>query len=283
MPDNESRPSLDRPWENGWTPETSRAPGTRRLWLAGALAVATVAACLTAIALNDKPADETSANDAAGQATADTKNGPGLITFASPSPTDGDRPKPPPASHGSPSPSSSPTPHDGASPAPSASPSQQTPSAKPTPAEPSAPDPAPDSYRRSVRSVNYPDRYWHLSGGQVKLDRAGGSEFREDATFTVVPGLADGSCFSFTTSDGDYLRHRSFVLRADRHDGSALFAKDATFCSRPSPHSGAVMLESLNYPGRFLRHENFQVKLDPYQRSSIYLADSAFHFVTALD
>ena len=45
MPDNASRSPQDRPvWEDGWAPDTSRAPGTRRLWLAGGLAVATVVA-----------------------------------------------------------------------------------------------------------------------------------------------------------------------------------------------------------------------------------------------
>ncbi|WP_432139324.1 MULTISPECIES: AbfB domain-containing protein [unclassified Streptomyces] len=282
MPENEPRPPQDRPWENGWTPDSSRAPGTRRLWLAGALAVATVVACVTAIALNDRPADETSARATPGPSAADTRDGPGLISFASPSATaeaSGSRP-PTSATPTASASSARPTAHSGGSPA--ASPTTASASASPA-AEPTPDRPAdPESYRRSVRSVNYPDRYWHVSGGPVKLERPGGSEFRADASFTVVPGLTDASCYSFATSDGRYLRHRQFVLRADRHDGSALFAQDATFCSRPSPHSGAVMLESANYPGRFLRHQSFQIRLDPYQHSDLYLADSAFRFVTAL-
>lgn len=53
MPEDKSRPPQDRPWENGWTLDTSRTPGTRRLYLAGALAVATIIACVAAIAATD--------------------------------------------------------------------------------------------------------------------------------------------------------------------------------------------------------------------------------------
>jgi hypothetical protein len=117
----------------------------------------------------------------------------------------------------------------------------------------------------------------------VRLDPIGsGSEQREDATFKRVKGLADSSCYSFVTSDGDYLRHRNVVLRKDSDDGSALFRQDATFCPRASAYSGAVMLESVNYPGRFLRHQDFQLRLDPYQNTSLYQADSAFRLVEGL-
>jgi hypothetical protein len=134
-----------------------------------------------------------------------------------------------------------------------------------------------------VRSVNYPDRYWRVGRGLVRLEQAGGSEFREDATFTVVKGLAKGSCYSFVASDGTYLRHREFVLHAERNDGSSLFRQDATFCPRTSPYySGAVMLESVNYPGYFLRHQSFQVKLTRYEYGGQYAADSAFRLVDGL-
>ncbi|MFI5682787.1 AbfB domain-containing protein [Streptomyces sp. NPDC051636] len=66
---------------------------------------------------------------------------------------------------------------------------------------------------------------------------------------------------------------------ARRNDGSSLFRRDATFCPRASSFSGAVMLESVNYPGRFLRHQDLQLKLDPYQDSDLYRADSAFLLV----
>ncbi|MFJ3668620.1 AbfB domain-containing protein [Streptomyces sp. NPDC090106] len=272
MPENQSR--LPQPWENGWVPDTSRAPGTRRLYLAGALAVATVVTCAAAVALTDRrPAPSA-------QPAAEDSTSPGLISYATPSPgtttappnkTGLTRPKKDTASA-----SANEEQHSSAAPAPTAgqtaTKSPSSPAGSPTPKTPS-------TTWRSVRAVNYPDRYWHVSGGSVKLDPLRGSESREDSTFKLVKGLADSSCYSFATHDGEYLRHRNFVLVADRDDGSALFEKDATFCPRASSFSGAVMLEAVNYPGRYLRHQNFQLRLDPYQNGGTYRADSAFRLV----
>ncbi|MDT9696008.1 AbfB domain-containing protein [Streptomyces sp. P17] len=255
MPQDKSRPPQDRPWESGWAPDTSRTPGTRRLWLAGALALATIAACVTAIAVTRRPADDLSRS-----ATPTTSaSPPGLISFASPSPSTA--PAPPLAKPNPPSPHPRTT--------------APRPGPAPTRAEPPSPSPSPkpSPTSRSVRSVNYPDRYWQVSGDRVALTPA-------PTPFRVLKGLAKPSCYSFATADGTYLRHREFVLRAERTDGSALFAQDATFCPRPASHPGAIMLESVNYPGRYLRHQNFQLRLDPYQSSDLYRADSAFRLVT---
>lgn len=279
MPDNKSRPSQERPWENGWAPDTTRAPGTRRLWLAGVLAVATVVACVATISLADKPSDVKSA---AGEerTTSDKETSSGLISFASPTVSGSPSAS---ATKGSASPSASAS--ASASPSPSPS-SNGGSSASPSPSGPAAgggSDPKPVGVRRSMRSINYPDRYWRVGGGQVRLEGAGGSEFREDATFVVVKGLADSSCFTFVTSDGMSLRHRDFVLRPERNDGSALFKQDATFCAVPSSHSsGAIMLESVNYPGRFLRHRNFALRLDAYGYGSNHREDFSFHLVDGL-
>ena len=74
------------------------------------------------------------------------------------------------------------------------------------------------------------------------------AQTRQEATFKVVPGIADSGCVSFSLGDGRYLRHYDFRLRADRHNGSELFKQDATFCPRPSSVSDAVMLESVQLP-----------------------------------
>ncbi|SOD87419.1 AbfB domain-containing protein [Streptomyces sp. Ag109_G2-15] len=270
MPESTPHSPRRQPWENGWTPDTSRAPGTRRLWLAGALAVATIAACVTAIAVNDRTHDQQATPPATG---APTDNGPGLLSFASPSTSTTAPPK------GNTS-MTSPTPSTTASPTPT-----HTADAKPTPAKSpahhgSSRKPATD--RRSIQSLNYPDRYWHVVGDYVKLDPVDSPSARRAATFTLVKGLSDARCYSFATADGDYLRHRNFLLRAEHNDGSRLFRQDATFCPRTSSVTGATMLESVNYPGRFLRHQNFQLKLDPYQNTDLYRADSAFRLVDGL-
>jgi len=280
MPDNASRPTPDRPvWEDGWTPDTSRAPGTRRLWLAGGLAVATIVACATALTVSGKDSDAVSATPTPSRVDVSV---PGLIGFATPSQT-------PPTGGSGMAPGRSESTEAGrestSASAPETSgprtsgPAEPGPSARPT-GRPSTHRPAADSARHSVRAVNYPGRQWHVSGGSVRLDPVGSGR-RSDVAFRVVAGLADASCHSFATADGRYLRHRDFLLREDRYDGSALFRQDATFCPRSSPHSGAVMLESVNRPGRFLRHRDFRLRLDPYQRDGLFLADSSFRIVDA--
>ncbi|MFI7014956.1 AbfB domain-containing protein [Streptomyces sp. NPDC050164] len=277
MPEDKSRPPLDRPWESGWAPDTTRAPGTRRLWLAGALALATISACVTAVTVLENESAEP-APEAAEPTTLGSSAPGGLISFATPSKSTGETPG---ADRGRPSPT--PTTSAPADADPSPKPQKKAPKPSPSHATSKPPKP-PASHGTSIRSVNYPDRYWRVRDGYVRLDQIGsGPEQREDATFKRVSGLADSSCHSFATADGRYLRHRSFVLVKDTDDGSALFDKDATFCPRPAASSGAVMLESVNYPGRFLRHRNFQLRLEPYQHDGLYLADSAFRLVAGLD
>ncbi|MFJ2610104.1 AbfB domain-containing protein [Streptomyces sp. NPDC087425] len=285
MPENTPRPPQHHPWETGWT-DTSRAPGTRRLWLAGGLALATVVGCATSIAVMDRGADRTAqATDA--PSPSDPVNDPGLISFGSPSPTDA--PSPSGGKNGkggkadeddkdgeddaggdAPQTAGTPTPDSSAG---------AEPSTSPVPHPSSAAQPKPTVAWRSVRSTNFPYRYWQVDGGLVKLAQANSASERRNATFKLVKGLADGACYSFATADGSYLRHRAFVLRSERDDGSALFEKDATFCPRATSVSGAVRLESVNFPGRFLRHQHFRLRLDPFRADAGYRADSTFRLV----
>jgi len=283
MPDSTSQPPSphNTPWENGWTPDSSRAPGTRRLWLAGALAVTTIVTCVTAIVVTDKDADDKSHTKQADQNTPDSADGPGLLSFASPSTKSTPTPdEHTPASAKASTTSAAATEHSST---PSPSTKAPAPSKSTSSHGSSSGSSSSSTTWRSVRSVNYPDRYWQVSGDFVKLNPVNSAAARRAATFKLVKGLAKSSCYSFATADGTYLRHRNFVLRAERNDGSSLFKQDATFCPRASPDSGAVMLESVNYPGRFLRHQNFQLKLDRYQNSSLYRSDSAFRLVAGLN
>jgi len=269
-------------WETGETPGETRVPGTRRLWLAGALAIGVVITSVTAVAVLDNRADDSSRNRTT-QAGAGAGQ-PDVPEFSLP----GAPVVEPSAKSGMSSPQSSrstdgdsdsvETQQRGTKPAESTEPSKSA-SGKPPASKPST------ITRKSVQSVNYPDRYWHLSDSVVRLDplsSRSSAGTRKDASFKVVRGLADSDCYSFATSDGRYLRHRNFLLRADLNDGSGLFKKDATFCPRQSAYSGAVMLESVNYPGRFLRHKDFVLRLDPYENSGLYWADSAFRLVKGL-
>ncbi|WP_200301415.1 AbfB domain-containing protein [Streptomyces adelaidensis] len=285
-------------WETGVAPDDTRIPGTRRLWLAGALALAVVSSCVTTITLQGTGPGDTS--DSGNRTTAaDDRVLPSLSLPPAPSPaasapdgksglsepqdsTDGskdDKGKGSSAdedTEDSKDSDSSESQQGGAKPKPEPEPSKPASSSKP---------PASTTSRKSVRSVNYPDRYWHLRSGVIQLDQVSsrsGSETREDSSFKVVSGLADSSCYSFRMTDGRYVRHQNFVLRAAGHDGSRLFKQDATFCPRSAYSSGSVMLESVNYPGYFVRHRSFQLRLERYEQSRQFFADSVFQLVKGL-
>ncbi|ELP62503.1 AbfB domain-containing protein [Streptomyces turgidiscabies] len=285
----EEKPRLipTQPWENGWAPDTTRVPGTRRLWMAGTLALSVVAACVTAIVITDRQPEETEPV-AKAPAASPGSTYPGLLTFASPSATGTEPPggksglsSSQPTASAATTPDSAPDVKGSASaPVPEA---PRTPAASPSPSKSSAAPSTPDrSLLRSVEAVNYPDRYWHVSDGLVKLDQVRGSESRQDSSFSVVKGLANNSCYSFKTHDGKYLRHRNFILRAEGNDGSSLFKQDATFCGGYSGYTGAAVLTSVNYPNYALRHKNFQLRLDPYGYNTTNRQDFYFRVVAPL-
>lgn len=228
MPDSSPPSSPNSPWENGWNPDTSRAPGTRRLYLAGVLAVTTIVVCVTAIVVTDKQTDDTSRTKKADSTTPAGADGPGLLSYASPS----KQRTPTPDEHKSNS-GSAKTPgsttstatsgHSSKPAAKSPSPSKSTSSHGSSSGSHGSSGSSGSSSStawKSVRSVNYPDRYWQVSGDFVKLNPATSTAARRAATFKVVKGLANSSCYSFTTAGGTYLRHRNFILRAERNDGS---------------------------------------------------------------
>ncbi|MFI1352001.1 AbfB domain-containing protein [Streptomyces sp. NPDC020898] len=284
----EEKPRLipNQPWENGWAPDTSRVPGTRRLWMAGTLALSVVAACVTAIIVTERQAEQQTPTTKAAAPSAGSTY-PGLLTFASPTaggtaPPSGksDLASAPPAAPAVAATLPAPGAKGSAS-APAAE-APEKPAASPSPSKPPAAPAKPDTSLRSIEAASYPGRYWHVSDGLVKLDPVGGSESREDSTFSMVKGLSDSSCYSFKTHDGKYLRHREFILRAERNDGSSLFRQDATFCGGYSGYTGAAVLTSVNYPNYALRHKNFQLRLDPYGYNTTNRQDFSFRVVAPL-
>ncbi|MER6348695.1 glycoside hydrolase family 43 protein [Streptomyces sp. NPDC001595] len=137
---------------------------------------------------------------------------------------------------------------------------------------------------RSLRSVNFPTRYWQQRSGLLDLavvTGTGATAERQAATFTVVPGLADANACSFRDTAGRYLRHYGFRGRLDPNDGTAGFARDATFVARTGTASGAVRFESYNYPGHYLRHYDYQLRVDPADGTELFRQDSSFLPVTA--
>ncbi|WP_079028226.1 family 43 glycosylhydrolase [Streptomyces stelliscabiei] len=138
----------------------------------------------------------------------------------------------------------------------------------------------PTNTTRSLQSVNFPGRYAAVRSDSLGyLDPVTSSSttaVKQSATFTIVPGLADDSCYSFRDASGRYLRHKDLRIRFDAPGGTALFNKDATYCARPGSTAGSVSLESYNYPGRYLRHYNYELRIDPFQDTATFRADSSF-------
>jgi hypothetical protein len=78
---------------------------------------------------------------------------------------------------------------------------------------------------------------------------------RQDATFRMVPGLADGDWVSLESVNypGHYLRHQNLEFHLHQASDDQLFKEDATFRIVPGM-AGAdfVTLESYNHPGHYI-------------------------------
>ncbi|MCP2164053.1 glycoside hydrolase family 43 protein [Goodfellowiella coeruleoviolacea] len=137
----------------------------------------------------------------------------------------------------------------------------------------------PTATTRSLRSTNYPDRYLRHRDNLGYLEQVSASssaQTKQDATFTVTPGLADANCYSLRAANGQYLRHYDFRIQLGADDGGSTFRQDATFCAHTGASSGSLTLESYNYPGRYLRHYDFALRVDLYQDTDTFRADSSF-------
>ncbi|MFD5661243.1 AbfB domain-containing protein [Streptomyces hirsutus] len=131
---------------------------------------------------------------------------------------------------------------------------------------PAAPVTLPAGQYRSlgVTTPGLTNRYVRHRDGAVSTEVVdGGSSalLKNDATWKVVPGLADGSCYSFESRNypGEYLRHRDYRVYKESGSGD-LFRADATFCPVRGAN-GAVRLSAHNFPEQYLRHYDAQLWL----------------------
>jgi hypothetical protein len=135
---------------------------------------------------------------------------------------------------------------------------------------------------RSLRSVSAPDRYLgqvDFLADLVQVTDNSSAATKQAATFTVVAGLADASCYSFL-ANGRYLRHRMFRLRLEVDDSSNLFRNDATFCVGSGSAGGSIALESKNYPTYYIHQRDGQLWLDKTDDTAAFRADSSFYSVS---
>lgn len=164
----------------------------------------------------------------------------------------------------------------------------------PEPAEPSStpeateqPSPDPALGARSLRYAAQPEMFVAAYPGKIGILVEVRSDsprvVREVATFELVPGLADSSCYSLRTRGDEYLRHERFRVRLGPDDGSSLFSADATFCLRPAGRTGAVTLRSVNYPDHVVRYRDGQLFLDPDEPGETFQESAAFELVAPLE
>ncbi|MEV6600248.1 AbfB domain-containing protein [Actinoplanes sp. NPDC051346] len=118
-----------------------------------------------------------------------------------------------------------------------------------------------------VTTPGYTDRYLRHRDGLARTDVIATSSSptdRQDATFTIRPGLSNDACYSFESRNfpGRYLRHRGHRVYTEANTGGT-FPADATFCARPGLSGGGTSLEASNLAGYYLRHRNAEVWIDP--------------------
>jgi hypothetical protein len=148
-----------------------------------------------------------------------------------------------------------------------------------SPAGPFAPSGGIPLGRWSLESVAEPGQYLTYAGiyaalGQVSASSTG--QARRQATFTVVPGLADPQCVTFIAADGDYLRHYRLRLRLSPADSTWVFREDATFCPRPGLVAGSVALQSYNYPYLVLRYHGGGIYIEVPDGTKAFASESSF-------
>jgi len=110
---------------------------------------------------------------------------------------------------------------------------------------------------------------------------------RQDATFRIVPGLADATCYSFESLNypGQYLRHSNYRIRKDAPDGSGSFNQDATFCAQPGLSGQGVSFQSYSYPDHYIRHINAELWIasngggNPSDNPASYVQDASWNVI----
>ncbi|WP_394835508.1 AbfB domain-containing protein [Pendulispora rubella] len=119
-----------------------------------------------------------------------------------------------------------------------------------------------ESFR--VMTTGFTNRYIRHRDGlgfTEVVDGNSSTTLKQDATFKVVRGLANPTCYSLESRNypGQYLRHKNYRINKEARDGSALFDADATFCAQADVGGPGVALESYNMKEHYIRHINSEL------------------------
>lgn len=141
----------------------------------------------------------------------------------------------------------------------------------------------PSDYLRSLQSFNFPGHFIRHANFLGYISPIDSDLSRKDATWSMVPGLANSQCVSFESKNfpGHYLRHQGLRIKLHRKENTNLFKEDATFCPRSGlADSSAVSFESVNFPNHFIRHRSSELWVDPQANDDLYRQDATFRIVS---
>ncbi len=145
----------------------------------------------------------------------------------------------------------------------------------------------PSMSKVSLASFNLPEYYIRHRDSLGELTKTSSHLDEQDATFSLVLGLADKKLVSFESSNfpGFYLRHQNGRIYL-QHLPSAtepsyqLFLEDATFSRQLGFHDAhAVSFCSYRYPNLFLRHRDFHLWVEPISGEPSR-SDATFYLVS---
>ncbi len=113
-------------------------------------------------------------------------------------------------------------------------------------------------------SVNLASHFIRHAHSLGEVTRIATELDRKDASFKVVPGLANHSAplvsLESVNHPGHYLRHEHDRIKLAKSENRDLFKQDATFRLVPGlADAKAVSFESFNYPGKYVRHYEFHL------------------------
>jgi hypothetical protein len=109
----------------------------------------------------------------------------------------------------------------------------------------------------SLESFTFEDYFVRTADDRAMISLIQTGWDMDEATFRMVPGLADDRCVSFESSlyPGSFLRHENGEVWLDEGSSHPLFLEDATFCPRQGlADARALSFEACNFPGMFLHH-----------------------------
>ncbi|MDA3874673.1 MAG: AbfB domain-containing protein, partial [Kiritimatiellae bacterium] len=132
----------------------------------------------------------------------------------------------------------------------------------------------------SIQSANFPERFVRHMSFKGRIDPIVSELDQKDATFRLVPGLADRthvSLESATIPNHFLVVEGNVIMLRERKPNDATFDKTAGFIKRPGQSDPRLLsLESAAVPGAYVRHGGFVLYVAPSGDSAISKADATF-------